>query len=204
MDKKAFYNKISSILQKKLGAGCQISFHTICEFHKPEDYIMIKEKSFYHTQYIPLTDFYEDFLSGYPLADISDEIINIYRTINCCDDAGTEIPYEYAAVKDKLFPKIVCLHENKKILTKVPCIEIMDHDILIIFCAELGHINHASLCCMVTNRQLSIWKVSKEELIRTVLSNVNDFFLPQDKIKCDNVNSDTSEIIDYIKRTYSH
>lgn len=178
MNTTDFYDEIQKTLQNVLGNMYEVSLTQADRSEGFEDCIIIKKKSFTNIHSIPLTEFYEDFLSGYPIASIADDIAGIYEAMDSTDDLEAIIPYEYHAIKDKLTPRIVSLSQNPELLAKVPHISLPKQGLLIIFYVELArtHANCPDIRFLVTNRQLSVWNISRDAFIQAVLSSQASLF----------------------------
>lgn len=77
--------------------------------------------------------------------------------------------YDFEDIKTKIRPVLLRRDESLRSVKKVPYIDIIQHNLLLVFYVELGKVNNISLGFCVSNKHLQMWNITIDELIEATL-----------------------------------
>lgn len=138
--------------------------------------LSIGEQKNYLLPILYLEPFYRNYLRGQPLEEVMKEISVVYQghQIGFYLDEDKVSDYEY--IKKNLFYRIVNYEKNKELLKYTPHERFLDLAVTYRWAAYRNHDGMAS--AMVRNRELLMWGVSKEQMMKDARENTEKIFPP--------------------------
>ena len=118
---------------------------------------------------IYLESYYEEYVAGKNITDISLAIVVQYEMAN--KDIGIDIDMimNYEAIKDHLFVKVINTKLNDHKLQSIPHMDY--YDLSMVVYAEMSDNEHCSASMLVQNQHLQIWNINTEELFKCAIKN---------------------------------
>ncbi|MHA9737957.1 DUF5688 family protein [Robinsoniella peoriensis] len=140
---------------------------------------------------IYLNDFYQSYLKGKPLHQISNEIVEFYQSQEIPEFDHVDFA-DYGKMREKLRVRLVNKENNQTYYKQGPYkIHPMGAEILFL---ELGKTESGNMCMQVTDAMAELWRVPKAELFKTALENTQN----SDKVKFQSMNEAMDEAMDEI------
>lgn len=126
---------------------------------------------------IYLENFYSDYINGKTLSDICSEIISMHKKYKGGIDFDIDNYFDYNFVKDKLYLKIINKAKNEEFLQNVPYREFCDLALIVYISLEEACNGQATI--VVNNKNLEMWKVTKEQVFDTAFLNAYESTPPR-------------------------
>lgn len=142
--------------------------------------LIIKRGNEKTTPTIYIDDFYEKYIEGETLFDITSEIIEIRNIHNMENDIDVDFMLNYEQVCKKLGIKLINKNRNKEMLSTLPYVEFADMIIVFLVIIEEESIGRGAI--LIKNEIFDKWNISKERLYADAISNMMKKFPPN---KCD-------------------
>lgn len=122
------------------------------------------------TPTIYLEEYYERYLSGWKMEEISDEILKLYEEVKL--EGTIKIPevFNYAKMKDKIIMRLVQKKENEELLKKIPSASFLDLAVTFYLALEITDDGMASI--QVDAEMLKRWNVSIYEIFAVSMMNM--------------------------------
>lgn len=138
--------------------------------------LSIGEKKDYLLPVLYLDPFYTMYLRGYSLDKIMKKIATTYQghQIGFYLDEDKIADYEY--IKKNLFYRIINYEKNKELLKYAPHERFLDLAVTYRWAAYRNHDGMAS--AMVRNKELLMWGVSKDQMMKDARENTEKIFPP--------------------------
>lgn len=137
---------------------------------------------------IYLNDYYQSYLKGKPLHQISKEMVEFYQSQEIPEFDHADFA-DYGKIREKLRVRLVNKENNQTYYKRGPYkIHPMGAEILFL---ELEKNESGSMCVQVTDAMAELWRVPKAELFKTALENTQN----SDKVKFQSMNEAMNEIV---------
>ncbi|MBO4902461.1 MAG: hypothetical protein J5518_06685 [Lachnospiraceae bacterium] len=145
---------------------------------------------------IYLERFYDLYLDGTGLDEITDRIVEIGRESTLTDDFDMEFFSDYKHVKKNLFLKAVNREQNSELLSDVPYLPFLDLALIPYVLIRQREIGNAST--IVHENMLSYWKVDDKRLLSDAMRNMERSYgyelTPMRELLCDLMQGEEEEI----------
>ena len=123
-----------------------------------------------------LEPFCRNYFRGQELHDTMMDIARIYRGHQVGYHLDEDKVSDYEYIKNNLFYRVVNYEKNKELLKDSPHERFLDLAVTYRWAAYKNHDGMAS--AMVRNKELAMWGVSKEQMIKDARSNTEKIFPP--------------------------
>lgn len=138
--------------------------------------LSIGEEKNYLVPVLYLEIFYKNYLRGQDLSDTMKDIARIYRGHQVGFYLDEDKVADYEHIKKNLFYRVINYEKNKEMLRYTPHERFLDLAITYRWAAYRNHDGMAS--ALVRNKELLIWGVSKEQMMRDARENTEKIFPP--------------------------
>lgn len=118
---------------------------------------------------IYLNPYYHRYLSGVPMEDIYDDVLDTYYTNLPTKDFDVTVFTDFSKARERIVMKLINYKRNKQLLKSVPHILYMD--LAIVFVCSVTDFLHEYATILVHNEHLKLWNTSKEDLYQIALEN---------------------------------
>ena len=154
---------IADAVQGRLGNGYSVKFLTVDGLNQQKRTgITITGSDRHLSPMIYLEEFIPAYISGVPLEEIADGVIQIYHE-HIRDDYDTASFFDFGTMKDKIVYQLINTSKNKDYLAKIPHIPFFD--LSIIFKAVVNsHVSDSFASTVIRNSHLELWNVTTEEI----------------------------------------
>ena len=179
------YNEFQQVLQKELKSYLDarnfdgaVNIKRVLKNNGVElDALMLMKRGTNASPTIYLKCYYDEYVSGKSIDDIIKEIFNMFS----CDvddfDFNIEEFTDFEKIKDKIAYKVINTAKNKKLLKKIPHIDIMDLSLVFYFIIKCNKNENATT--LIYNHHMTMWNVTTEELYQIASKNT-PILLPAD------------------------
>ena len=138
--------------------------------------LSIGEEKNYLVPVLYLEVFYRNYLRGQELSDTMKDIARIYRGHQVGFYLDEDKVSDYEHIKKNLFYRVVNYEKNKEMLKYTPHERFLDLAITYRWAAYRNHDGMAS--ALVRNKELLLWGVTKEQMMRDAKENTEKIFPP--------------------------
>lgn len=138
--------------------------------------LSIGEHKNYLLPVLYLEPFYRNHLRGQPMNETMEDIAKIYKGHQVGFYLDEEKVSDYEYIKKNLFYRIVNYERNKEMLKYTPHERFLDLAITYRWAAYRNHDGMAS--ALVRNKELLMWGVSKEQMMKDARENTEKIFPP--------------------------
>ena len=138
--------------------------------------LSIGEQKNYLLPVLYLEPFYRNYLGGQPLDETMQEIARVYKGHQIGFYLDEDKISDYEHIKKNLFYRIVNYEKNKEVLKYAPHERFLDLAVTYRWAAYRNHDGMAS--AMVRNKELLMWGVSKDQMMRDAKENTEKIFPP--------------------------
>lgn len=176
MNKKDFYEVVRSITEKKLGTSFQCETSTMLKGGRTKQILVIRRKNESVSPVIHLEPFYERFISGCPMDDITEDIISVCRSTQPNLHNAVQDVWDYARASKHLIIKVINSEKNREYLTHTPHVPVNGLDLAGIFFLVLKVNEEGMAGITVTQELLKNWGKTPEELLVTARKNMEDSY----------------------------
>ncbi|MCR5836690.1 MAG: DUF5688 family protein, partial [Lachnospiraceae bacterium] len=133
------------------------------------DALMVVREGVNASPTIYLNYYYDQFISGKNIEDIIREIYSMFSKELGDVEFNIEDFADFEKIKNKIAFKVINTEKNKRLLKKVPHIEIMD--LSIVFYCIIKCNKNENATTLIYNHHLSMWNVSTETLYEIASKN---------------------------------
>ena len=138
--------------------------------------LSIGEHKNYLLPVLYLEPFYRNHLRGQPIQETMQDIARIYQGHQIGFYLDEEKVSDYEYIKKNLFYRIVNYEKNKELLKYTPHERFLDLAVTYRWAAYRNHDGMAS--ALVRNKELLMWGVSKEQMMKDARENTEKIFPP--------------------------
>ena len=173
-----FCDKVKLKLQEMVDEGATVRIQKVLKNNNIVRYAaVISEKDNNISPSIYLENFYGDYINGQSLSSVCREIIQVHEKYKDGLSLNIDEYFDYNCVKDKLYLKLINRKKNEEFLKNIPYRAV--YDLALIAYIALDEANNGQATITVTNRNLDIWKVSKEEMFEAAFLNASENAQPK-------------------------
>ena len=112
---------------------------------------------------IYLNYYYEKYLEGTSIEDVTAEIMQCYLQHRVENDIDTSFFTDYECAKHNIIYKLINYEKNKELLSTIPYIPYLD--LAIVFCCIVDITDEGNSSILIHNDHLIYWNVSPDELL---------------------------------------
>lgn len=131
--------------------------------------ISITHKGEYTTPTIYLDNYYNEYLKGKSIDDISEEVFKMYLYGKNNFAFNTDDFSDFNKIKDNIFYKLINYDMNLKLLKEIPHFKILD--LAIVFFIMVSCDENGSATALIHNIHIENWQIQPEELKETAFKN---------------------------------
>lgn len=211
----SFTDTICSSVKQLLGEEYQVQIHKVTKNNALElDSLMVFRKGRNFAPNIYLLPYYESYLEGTTIQEISERLCKVYR-YNTKPILRDDFTYSLEEMKRFITYRLVSYERNQKLLSQVPHVKYLD--LAIIFQCLVRDDEDGIGTIRITNEHMKLWKTSIEEIesyavantstllpasIRTMSDTING--LLHDEMTCGGEDDIAEELLDeWIKNSLS-
>lgn len=121
---------------------------------------------------IYLENYYSEHINGQSLSEICREIMLVHNKYKDGIDFNIDDYFNYDFVKDKLYLKLINREKNEEFLKNIPYREMYDLALIVYISLEEAENGQATIT--VNNKNLEMWKVSKEQIFEAAFLNASE------------------------------
>lgn len=168
-----FCDKVKLKLQEMVDEGATVRIQKVLKNNNIVRYAaIISEKDNNISPSIYLENFYGDYINGQSLSNICREIMQVREKYRDGLSFNIDDYFDYNFVKDKLYLKLINRKKNEEFLKNIPYREV--YDLALIAYIALEEAKNGQATITVTNKNLEMWKVSKEEMFEAAFLNASE------------------------------
>lgn len=168
-----FCDKVKLKLQEMVDEGATVRIQKVLKNNNIVRYAaIISEKDNNISPSIYLENFYGDYINGQSLSNICREIMQVHEKYRDGLSFNIDDYFDYNFVKDKLYLKLINRKKNEEFLKNIPYREV--YDLALIAYIALEEAKNGQATITVTNKNLEMWKVSKEEMFEAAFLNASE------------------------------
>lgn len=173
MTYQQFQQELTERIRRTLTDDVSVSLQSVSKNNEVRlDGMTITPKGCNVSPTIYLNDFYEAFRQGESLADITEEILHIYRENRPVESVDASFYTDLSRIRDNLMFKLIHYRKNHKLLQDIPHVRCLD--LAIVFYCLLSVTPSGSATILVRNNHLALWNISKETLFSFAMQNTQD------------------------------
>lgn len=174
MKEKSFYEfagQLKEYLSKALDDNVKIDIHeTVKNNGVTYDAVAILERDHNISPNIRLDGFYHSYLEGIDLAQIAEEIVEIYKGSRR-EKMDVSFFTDFEKAKSNILMKVIGYDKNKKRLKDIPHIKFMDLALTFYFYIEVEGCADRSASIQIDNGHLEMWKIDMGRLYDLAVEN---------------------------------
>lgn len=172
-----FLNKIKTGMELALGKEYELSLHRITKNNGLIlDGLCISKDKNPVAPAIYLNNCYHQYLGGSSLEEITQELLELYRSNTVLPSIYPTRLSDYSAVKSQIACRLINTAANKKLLQDMP--HIPWKDLSIVSYLFLQEDDTGIMTSGIHTSHLNTWGISPDELFQTAISNVSQLFPP--------------------------
>lgn len=131
--------------------------------------LMLQENGYQISPTIYLEEYYQQYRTGVKIADIAEQIQELYREIRMKPLAQTELLTDYRQVKDRIVMKLINREKNEELLATLPYWPFLDLAIVFYVLLDISEAGAATMPVSVKHTEL--WKITEKELFEQAKQN---------------------------------
>lgn len=191
---EAFLMKVKDEAQKALGSGYALTLRRIPKNNgMVMDGLCIAKNNSRIAPALYLNPFYEQYLRGRPVREITDEILRLYHSNQPPRELDCRLFEDFNAVQSKIACRLIHCASNQELLSQIPFIPWEDLALVFYLCIQEDE--RGLMTAMIYNQHLTAWKLSLEQLKTIAMKNTPQLFPP--------VISSISCILEELSREFS-
>lgn len=175
MDKNEFYQNITEALQDKAGPDTKVFLHTV----RKNNNVILQGVIFQNpgkniSPTIYLERFYEMYQDGTSLADLRNQIWDLYQ--NGCPKKSVEMDFfrNFEKIRDKIVYRLINAEKNKELLKEIPHILFLDLEICFYYAFSDSELGNGMI--MIHNNHMDMWKTDYLQLMKLAKQNTPRLF----------------------------
>lgn len=170
MNYETFKASIVTSIQNYFGETANVSLHPILRNNNVLlDGLTIQDCSVNISPTIYLNYYYEDFLSGKPLAAILDDIIASYSEHLPKQDLDLSFFTDFTQIRHLIIYKLINYEQNQELLKDLPHFRFLD--LAVVFCCFLSDTPHGAATILIQKQHLALWSISADALYELAKKN---------------------------------
>lgn len=171
MNYREFVYAVEKQLNQKMGGDAKVSVYSAVKNNSTERMgVLIEKPGINISPTIYLEEYFECYIDGKTLDQITEEIKRFYESIRREESWDYDQILQYEGVKDQIVFKLINTKENKEFLETVPNIPFLDLSIVFYVLLEAG--SGGSAAMVVNNTHMSRWDTDVETLWKDAKLNV--------------------------------
>lgn len=178
MEYSIFCEKVKAEVESIMGPNYNVRVESVLKNNRVTyDALLIMKKGENMAPTVCLNEYYAEYSRGREMADIVLEIIVWNETHK--NDIMIEIDKisDYAYMKENIYVKVINAKMNEELLKRLPHFYFCDLAIIAYWIIEEDGQRKGS--ANVTNAQLEMWNVKKEEMFDSAMSNTKEKYPPK-------------------------
>lgn len=165
-----FVNDVREDINKLLGDEVFVKTHRILKNNDIElDALTIITKDSNVSPTIYLNSYYDEYLSGKKIEEITKEIYDLYNDNSSRINFDVDIFKNYESVRDKVVFKLINTKANKKLLRDIPHISFLDLSIVFYCIFDSEYLGSAT--ALIHNIHINMWEITVDELFEIAKKN---------------------------------
>lgn len=172
-----FLNKIKTGMEQALGKEYELSLHRITKNNGLIlDGLCISKDKNPVAPAIYLNNCYHQYLEGCSLEEITQELLELYRSNEALPTIHPARLSDYSAMKSRTACRLINTAANETLLQDMP--HIPWNDLSIVFYLFLQENDTGIMTAGIHTSHLNTWGISQDELFQATISNVSQLFPP--------------------------
>lgn len=174
-DIRSFAEGVSRAVSRRLGDGCQVKLQEVLKNNGVllQGLIILTEhKNLSPTIY--LNSFWEHYISGTPMDQITSKILKVYEKDMPEGDVDMSFFRDFEKVRDKICYKLVNTAKNKALLEQIPHVDFLDLSICFYYVYEDRQLGTGAI--LIHNSHTEMWNCTVELLMKTARENTERMF----------------------------
>lgn len=173
-DYNYFVNEITKKVRKNMGDEYSVNIYKVIKNNSLElDSLVVLEKGKNYAPNLYLEPYYESYLDGTPLEEITDRLCDVYRQ-NTLPIISKDFHYSYDEMKPYIIYRLINYEKNKSLLCQVPHLKQLD--LAITFHCLVRDDEEGIGTIRITNEHLKLWNASITELVSLAQNNTRRLF----------------------------
>ncbi|MBQ3665029.1 MAG: hypothetical protein II919_02850 [Lachnospiraceae bacterium] len=165
-----FLNDVREDINKLLGDEVCVKTHRILKNNDIElDALTIITKDSNVSPTIYLNSYYDEYLRGKEIDEITKEICDLYISNSTKINFDVDIFKSFENIRDKVVFKLINTKANKKLLRDIPHIDFLD--LSIVFYCMFDNEYLGSATALIHNIHVNMWEITVEELYEIAKEN---------------------------------
>ena len=131
--------------------------------------ILFKQEDSNLAPTIYLEEFYQKYLKGQQVPDLTDSICSIYQEIRVKKTCDCQNLFDFNHVKEHIVYKLIRRDANEELLKQIPYEPFLD--LAVVYYIQIDNTRFGSAAIQIRNEHLRYWRVEKEEIRRLAEKN---------------------------------
>lgn len=170
MNYQQFVVKVKEALSLSLSENLELQIHSALKNNGKERVgITITDKNINVSPTIYLEEYYDQFQNGYPLEEIAERILHIYREVKFDHTWHVETVKDFNIIQSKIVYKLILAEKNEVLLQRTPHVTYLDFAIVFYILFEVSDNGTATI--PITNELLELWNTDLQEIYEIACEN---------------------------------
>ena len=170
MTYEKFVDYVKERIEELLGDDNIVRIHKVLKNNDVElDALTVLNKASNVSPTIYLNQYYEDYMKGFELDYIIQEIYNLYEEHSKKLNFNINVFKDYSKICNRIAFKLINTKSNEKLLNDIPSVPFMD--LSIVFYCLLDDDYLGSATALIHNVHMDMWNVSVKELYKRAKEN---------------------------------
>lgn len=177
MNYQQFIETIRDTLSLSFGENPKLQIHTALKNNGKERVgITFIDQNLRFSPTIYLEEYYSLFQDGYPIEEISDKILEVYREVNFDHGWNVDIIKNFEIIQSKIVYKLILSQKNETLLQNIPHMTYLDLAIVFYILFEEDDASTATIT--ITNELMELWNTDLQTLYQVACQNAKELLPP--------------------------